>query len=113
MRSLLLTVLVFFDDIHIYSPDLPSHLKHLETVLKTLKKYQLFAKKSKCAFGQPRVEYLGHVISEDGITSDPSKVEAMMSWSRPKNVKKLRAFLGLTDTIENSFSTMDLYIYIL
>ncbi|GMI94562.1 hypothetical protein HRI_003125500 [Hibiscus trionum] len=65
-------VLVFFDDILVYCPDLETHLRHLREVLKVLKKHQLFAKKSKCYFGQRQVEYLGHIISSKGVSTDPS-----------------------------------------
>nr|XP_027093534.1 uncharacterized protein LOC113713927 [Coffea arabica] len=89
-------VLVFFDDILIYSPDYKTHLHHLSLVLGTLRKHSLFAKMSKCSFGQNQVEYLGHVITSEGVNTDPSKVEAMLSWPTPTCLKALRGFLGLT-----------------
>lgn len=89
-------VLVFFDDILIYSPDLHSHLSHLEMVLSVLQKNVLFAKPSKCYFGVTSVEYLGHIVSKEGVSTDPGKVEAIKSWPRPSNLKELRGFLGLT-----------------
>ncbi|XP_027170509.1 uncharacterized protein LOC113770289 [Coffea eugenioides] len=64
-------VLVFFDNILVYSPDPDTHLLHLKTVLETLKTHSLFAKLSKCIFGQSQVEYLGHVISGEGVQADP------------------------------------------
>ncbi|XP_028078006.1 uncharacterized protein LOC114279916 [Camellia sinensis] len=57
----------------------------------------LFVKESKCSFGQPRVEYLGHIISEDGVEVDPSKIKTMVESPTPKHVWALRGFLGLTD----------------
>ena len=70
-------VLVFFDDILIYSHSLESHLLHLRTVFNILCEHGLFVKKSKCSFGQPEVEYLGHIISQKGVAVDPSKIQVM------------------------------------
>lgn len=89
-------VLVFFDDILIYSPSLESHVKHLSTVLEILRKHSLFVKRSKCTFDQPSVEYLGHLISEQGVEADQEKIKAMVSWHVPTKLKALRGFLGLT-----------------
>lgn len=66
-------VLVFFDDILIFSPDLNSHLKHVQAVFELLRANQLFVKLSKCSIAQPKVEYLGHVIKE-GASMDPQKI---------------------------------------
>lgn len=89
-------VLVFFDDILVYSATWSDHLYHLRTVLQLLRLNKLFAKKSKCQFGQRQVEYLGHIISEKGVATDPQKIASMVSWPVPKNIKQLRGFLGLT-----------------
>ena len=72
-------ILVFFDDILVYNPSLSQHLIHLKTTLDILKSNQLFIKKSKCAFGQGQVKYLGHIISKGGVGTNPKKVEAMVS----------------------------------
>ncbi|KAJ4802055.1 polyprotein [Rhynchospora pubera] len=85
-------VLVFFDDILIYSPDEETHKIHLAKTLEVLQQHKLFAKRSKCEFGMLQLEYLGHIISQQGIATDPSKIEAMTNWPRPKSVKELRGF---------------------
>ncbi|XP_028775121.1 uncharacterized protein LOC114732011 [Neltuma alba] len=89
-------VLVLFDDILIYSTDFSTHLKHLEIVLTCLKRNQLVINLKKCSFMQCKIEYLGHIISSEGVQADPSKIESMVNWPKPKNVKSLRGFLGLT-----------------
>ncbi|MCH82152.1 retrotransposon protein [Trifolium medium] len=89
-------VLVFFDDILIYSKDWESHLKHLKEVLSLLSCHSLVANQKKCYFGQRTVEYLGHLITCDGVAVDPNKVKSVMQWPTPKNVKGVRGFLGLT-----------------
>ncbi|KAE8696106.1 hypothetical protein F3Y22_tig00110676pilonHSYRG00061 [Hibiscus syriacus] len=89
-------VLVFFDDILVYSTSMKDHITHLGLVLVILQTNQLFAKMSKCFFGQTQVEYLGHIISAAGVSTDPTKVEAMRNWPIPKSLKSLRGFLGLT-----------------
>ena len=58
--------------------------------------HQLFSKRSKCSFGYKRVDYLGHLISKEGVATDESKVEAVKNWPRPKTIKHVRSFLGLT-----------------
>ena len=89
-------VLVFFDDILIYSRSLQEHGQHLECVFKLLEQHSLLAKLSKCYFAQSKVEYLGHFISAEGVSTDPRKVEAVQNWPKPQNVSQLRGFLGLT-----------------
>ena len=89
-------VLVFFDDILIYSKSISEHLGHLKLVLQTMQDHTLYAKRSKCTFAVSQVEYLGHIISDKGVATDPAKIESMKEWPIPKNVKQLRGFLGLT-----------------
>ena len=73
-------VLVFFDDILIYSATWTEHLQHLRAVLDILREHQLHLKRSKCSFAATSVHYLGHVISPDGMAMDASKVVAVQSW---------------------------------
>jgi RNase H-like domain found in reverse transcriptase/Reverse transcriptase (RNA-dependent DNA polymerase) len=89
-------ILVFFDDILVHNVDCSTHAHHLALELQKLKENQLCAKISKCEFGVKRVEYLGHIISSQGVSTDPRKVEAMKQWPISKTVKELRGFLGLT-----------------
>ena len=70
-------VLVFFDDILVYSLSETEHCSHLQTIFQILRKHQLFANAKKCAFAQPRIEYLGHIIIAEGVSTDPSKVQAL------------------------------------
>lgn len=88
-------VLVFFDDILIYSPTFEMHLEHLKQVLELLAKDQWVVKLSKCRFAQQSITYLGHVISAEGISTDRAKVDVVQAWPTPKSVKELRSFLGL------------------
>lgn len=88
-------MLVFFYDILVYSGSMAEHMKHLQMVFELLKANQLLIKKSKCSFGQDKMEYLGHVISKHGMSIDESKIKAMLDWTQPKSVKELREFLGL------------------
>ena len=88
-------VVVFVDDVLVYSPNVETHRMHLKAVLETLRQNQLFAKFSKCEFWLEEVAFLGHVISGAGIKVDPAKVEAVSSWGRPKTVSEIRSFLGL------------------
>lgn len=89
-------ILVFFDDILVYSSSWDLHLKHLRVVFETLAKHTLFVKMSKCAFGRTQVEYLGHIVSKSGVSADPTKLEAIANWPIPTSVKALQGFLGLT-----------------
>ena len=88
-------VLVFFDDILIYSRNLKEQLEHIKIVMDVLRDNKLFAKMSKCVFAVQQVEYLEHVISEQGVATDPQKIAAIVEWPTPDTVTKLRSFLGL------------------
>ncbi|KAK9062911.1 hypothetical protein SSX86_020101 [Deinandra increscens subsp. villosa] len=77
------------------SHSMEQHLKHLREVLVVLRANSLFAKQSKCSFAGPLVEYLGHIISGEGVATDPNKIQAIRDWLVPTSMKELRAFLGL------------------
>ena len=89
-------VLVFFDDILIYSRSWKDHVQHVDRVLKLLEEKQLYAKISKCFFGVQEVEYLGHIVSHEGVKVDPNKIKSIKEWKVQKTIKKLRGFLRLT-----------------
>ena len=80
----------------IYSKSEREHEDHLRIVLHTLRNHRLYAKFNKCEFWLTKVGFLGHVVSDSGVSMDPKKVEAIMSWERPKSVFEIRNFLGLT-----------------
>ncbi|GAU48779.1 hypothetical protein TSUD_406220 [Trifolium subterraneum] len=88
-------VVIFIDDILIYSKDPQEHAEHLRIVLNILREKQLYVKFSKCEFWLSEVKFLGHVISQGGVFVDPSKVEAVLNWERPRTVSEIRSFLGL------------------
>jgi len=89
-------VLVFVDDILVYSPTLEEHLLYLQQVFTILQQHKFLLKHSKCSFAQTSLEYLGHIISGTGVSTDPTKVNVVANWATPTNVKQLRGFLGLS-----------------
>jgi hypothetical protein len=88
-------VIVFLDDILVYSKLEEEHEQKLRMVLQVLREHQMYAKLSKCSFYQRQTHYLGHIISEEGIVVDIEKVEAIREWSVPRNVAEIRSFMGL------------------
>ena len=88
-------VIVFIDDILVYSGSSEEHSEHLRIVLQTLRERQLYAKLGKCQFWLDRVAFLGHVISAEGVSVDPHKIEAVVNWKPPKNVSEVKSFLFL------------------
>ena len=88
-------VIVFIDDILVYSKSKEEHEQHLKVVLQILREHRLYAKFSKCEFWLNEVAFLGHIISKEGIKVDPRKIEAIQQWPRPTSVTEIRSFLGL------------------
>ena len=88
-------VIVFIDDILIYSKNQEEHEEHLKLTLQILREHQLYAKFSKCEFWLSKVHFLGHVVSAEGISVDPAKIEAVINWKAPRSVTEVRSFLGL------------------
>ncbi|KAB2611825.1 S ribonuclease [Pyrus ussuriensis x Pyrus communis] len=95
LRGACVFVIVFIDDILVYSKSKAEHVRHLTLVLKRLREHQLYAKFSKCQFWLDQVAFLGHVISAQGILVDPQKVAAVENWEQPRTVTEVRSFLGL------------------
>jgi hypothetical protein len=90
-------VLVYMDDILVYSKNEHEHAEHLRQVLQLLREHHLYCKLKKCSFFQREVSFLGHLVSGEGIRADPQKVHAVQSWPAPRNIHELRCFLGLTN----------------
>ena len=89
------SVIVFLDDILIYSKNKNDHIKHVDKVLSLLRENKLYAKSSKCEFFKSEISFLGHVINGNGVTMEKSKVDAVTNWPTPKDITDVRAFLGL------------------
>ena len=90
-----LFVIVFIDDILVYSKSKKEHEEHLRMVLEILREKELYAKFSKCEFWLDSVSFLGHVVSKDVVMVNPTKIEAVTNWVRPTNVTEVRSFVGL------------------
>ena len=90
-------VVVFIDDILVYSKSKEEHVNHLRTVLQTLADHQLYAKLKKCDFWMEKVHFLGHVMSAEGVSVDPIKIAAVVDWPKPTNLTEVRSFLGMAE----------------
>jgi hypothetical protein len=88
---------VYLDDILIYSRNREKHAQHVKEVLKRLRKHNLYAKLSKCNFGVERVEFLGHILSPEGIQMDTRKLSAIASWPEPRSYRDVQVFLGFAN----------------
>src|SRR4051812_37302591 len=98
-------VVVYLDDIIIYSKNEGEHAEHLRLVLMKVREHRLYAKFSKCEFWLPEVTYLGHVISAKGIVVSPERVQDVLDWTPPESVKQVRSFLGLASFVAASLRT--------
>ncbi len=88
-------VVIYLDDILIYSQTKQEHMLHLRQVLERLRQHKLYAKLSKCEFMQSEVSFLGHLVGKDGIKMDPKKIQAIIDWPVPRDIHQLKSFLGL------------------
>src|SRR3954465_15027255 len=88
-------VVIYLDDILIYSKKEEEHAEHLRLVLMKLREHRMYAKFSKCEFWLLEVTYLGHVISAKGIVVNPERVQVVLDWTQPESVKQVRIFLAL------------------
>jgi hypothetical protein len=95
MPELYKFVVMFIDDILVYSKNEEEHVQYLWIILQRLREHQLYAKFSKCAFWLTMVPFLGHVISAEGIAVDLTKVQEVLGWKAPRSVTQIRSFLGL------------------
>ncbi|GBG70631.1 hypothetical protein CBR_g7933 [Chara braunii] len=106
-------VLVYLDDILVYSRTLEEHLRHLRDVLDRLRRHGFYAKLSKCRFAQHKVDFLGHYVSYQGLHMDDAKITAIAEWPAPTSAKQLRSFLGLTSYYSNFIRGYARYSYAL
>jgi hypothetical protein len=90
-------VIVYLDDILIYSDNVAEHRKHVREVLRRLRKHGLYAKGEKCEFHSDSVEYLGYMLSPEGLTMAPSKIQIIQDWPEPRKVKDIQSFLGFAN----------------
>ena len=88
-------IVVYIDDILIYSKTVDEHAEHLRLVLMKFHEHHLYAKFSKCEFWLKELIFLGHVVSSEGVTVIPDKIQSILDWETPKSVKEVRCFLGL------------------
>ena len=109
-------VVVYFDDILVFSKSLKDHVTHLRTVLQTLRKERLYANMDKCLFGVDKLVFLGFIMSSKGVHVDESKINAIKTWPQPTNLQQVQSFLGLAGFYRRfmkNFSTIALPLHAL
>lgn len=104
-------MLVFLDDILVYSKNVEEHDRHLRLVLQVLRENQLFKKLAKCEFYSPTIHYLRHIISIKGLAIDLKKIKAIIDWPTLKNVSEIRSFMGLASYYKNLSKTSQKLAY--
>ena len=90
-------VVMYLDDILVFSKTWEEHVQHVHQVLETLRQHKLYANMEKCSFGMQRIQYLGYIIDKDGVHVDPEKIRVIQDWPSPKTLTELRSFLGLAN----------------
>ena len=90
-------VVVYLDDILVFSKNEKDHKNHVQLVLEKLRSAELYVKLEKCVFHQPQVEFFGYIISGEGLSMDPKKIEAVISWKRPSTIQDIQYFLGFAN----------------
>jgi len=92
-----MSVVIYLDDILIYSDDMSKHKQHVKEVLRRLRKNGLYANADKCEFHKTTVEYLGYILTPDGLLMDKTKVQTIVDWPEPRKVKDVQSFLGFAN----------------
>jgi len=104
-------VVVYIDDILIYSGSLEEHAEHLRKVFQRLRENKLYAKFEKCEFGVTEVDFLGHRITREGLKMDDYKIKPILDWEPPKSVSALRSFLGWASIIASSLKISQRHLH--
>lgn len=89
--------MVYLDDILVFSRDEQQHREHLHWVFSKLREHSLHVKRAKCTFGADQIEYLGHLVTAEGVKPDPAKTEVVRSWPVPANLREVQSFLGMSN----------------
>jgi hypothetical protein len=106
-------VLIFMDDILVFSKSMEDHIVHLKIVFQTLLEYKLFIKFSKCTFAQQQISYMGHIISSKGVSTDPTMTIAMLNWLVPQNFYRAQGILGINRLLQEFCSSLWFYCQVI